>query len=153
MISVHFFTPMPSLIFLGATSIIMLFSANIYELINYLAFAESLVVFASVAGLLLMRLTRKDLDRPIKVWGLVKLQKKIYDFSWISLFRYYFSRCVFSCWYSHSSTNLKSFSLALDLFYPDYQSTLYSSTIQDGLRVFTSLGVGNLSKIEKKLKF
>ncbi|PAV62512.1 hypothetical protein WR25_00142 [Diploscapter pachys] len=67
MISVHFLTPMPSLIFLGATSIIMLFSANIYELINYLAFAESLVVFSSVAGLLLMRFTKKDLDRPIKL--------------------------------------------------------------------------------------
>ncbi|CAI5452273.1 unnamed protein product [Caenorhabditis angaria] len=70
MISIRQVTPIPSLIFLGGTSIIMLFIGNVFELINYLSFAESLVVFASVAGLLKLRysLPKEQLEtRPIKI--------------------------------------------------------------------------------------
>ncbi|CAI2354500.1 unnamed protein product [Caenorhabditis sp. 36 PRJEB53466] len=70
MISIKQLTPIPSLIFLGGTSIIMLFIGNVFKLINYLSFAESLVVFASVAGLLKLRFTLpKNVlrNRPIKI--------------------------------------------------------------------------------------
>ncbi|CAB3398454.1 unnamed protein product [Caenorhabditis bovis] len=70
MIAIKQLTPIPSLIFLGGTSIAMLFFGNVFELINYLSFAESLVVFASVAGLLKLRFTmpKEILDsRPIKI--------------------------------------------------------------------------------------
>uniref|UniRef100_A0A1I7SZD4 Large neutral amino acids transporter small subunit 1 n=1 Tax=Caenorhabditis tropicalis TaxID=1561998 RepID=A0A1I7SZD4_9PELO len=70
MISVKQLTPIPSLIFLGATSIIMLFVGNVFQLINYLSFTESLVVFASIAGLLKLRHTMPEnllKARPIKI--------------------------------------------------------------------------------------
>ncbi|GMR53949.1 hypothetical protein PMAYCL1PPCAC_24144, partial [Pristionchus mayeri] len=67
MISIRFLTPMPSLIFLGFSSICMLFFSDVHILINYLSFAESLVVALSVGGLIKMRLTRPDMDRPIKL--------------------------------------------------------------------------------------
>ncbi|CAJ0571956.1 unnamed protein product, partial [Mesorhabditis spiculigera] len=66
MINLKHVTPMPSLIFLGALAIGMLYSGNVFALINYLSFAESLVVFASVAALLWMRWSRPDMERPIK---------------------------------------------------------------------------------------
>ncbi|KAE9549451.1 hypothetical protein FO519_007345 [Halicephalobus sp. NKZ332] len=59
-------TPMPSIILLGGSAIVMLFFENIYALINYLAFGESAVVTMAVMGLLKMRLTEKDRKRPIK---------------------------------------------------------------------------------------
>lgn len=40
---------------------------DVHILINYLSFAESLVVALSVAGLIKMRFTRPELERPIKV--------------------------------------------------------------------------------------
>ncbi|CAP20786.2 Protein CBG24098 [Caenorhabditis briggsae] len=70
MISINQLTPIPSLIFLGATSIIMLFFGNVFQLINYLSFADTLVFFGSIAGLIKMRLTlpKNQLDaRPIKI--------------------------------------------------------------------------------------
>ncbi|CAD6197614.1 unnamed protein product [Caenorhabditis auriculariae] len=73
MISIKRFTPMPSLIFLGASSIAMLFIGDVFVLINYLSFAESLVVFASVAGLIKMRITHPDLHRPIRLNMLIPL--------------------------------------------------------------------------------
>ncbi|TKR93864.1 hypothetical protein L596_008241 [Steinernema carpocapsae] len=66
MINVNYITPMPSLLFLGFLSIAMLASSDIYILVNYLSFAETAVVFMSVAGLLKMRFTQPDLVRPIK---------------------------------------------------------------------------------------
>nr|pir hypothetical protein F07C3.7 - Caenorhabditis elegans [Caenorhabditis elegans] len=70
MISIRQLTPIPSLIFLGGTSIVMLFIGNVFQLINYLSFAESLVVFSSVAGLLKLRFTMPENvlnARPIKI--------------------------------------------------------------------------------------
>ncbi|CAI4225833.1 unnamed protein product [Auanema sp. JU1783] len=66
MISIRYVTPMPSLLFLGVLSIAMLFAADVFVLINYLAFAESLVVAVSVAGLIKMRLMNPDMQRPIQ---------------------------------------------------------------------------------------
>ncbi|KAI1731063.1 amino acid permease domain-containing protein [Ditylenchus destructor] len=68
MISLRYYTPTPSLLFLGITSIAMLFFADsLYALINYLAFAESAIVTTAVAGLLYLRITKPDLERPIKM--------------------------------------------------------------------------------------
>jgi L-type amino acid transporter 5 len=67
MINIHNFTPMPSLIILGCSSLIMLVISDIYILINYLAFAESAIVTMAVAGLIKMRFYNKDLPRPIKL--------------------------------------------------------------------------------------
>ncbi|CAJ0926982.1 unnamed protein product, partial [Mesorhabditis belari] len=66
MINLKYITPIPSLLFLGVLSIGMLYSGKVYALINYLAFAETLVVFGSVAGLLWMRFSRPNMERPIK---------------------------------------------------------------------------------------
>ncbi|EFO98922.1 hypothetical protein CRE_19703 [Caenorhabditis remanei] len=70
MISIKQLTPIPSLIFLGGTSIVMLFIGNVFQLINYLTFADSLVFFASTAGLLKLRATLPSSvleNRPIKI--------------------------------------------------------------------------------------
>ncbi|KAF8367411.1 aat-2 [Pristionchus pacificus] len=67
MISILYLTPMPSLIWLGFSAICMLFFSDVHILINYLSFAESLVVALSVAGLIKMRFTRPELERPIKL--------------------------------------------------------------------------------------
>uniref|UniRef100_A0A915N0J8 Amino acid permease/ SLC12A domain-containing protein n=1 Tax=Meloidogyne javanica TaxID=6303 RepID=A0A915N0J8_MELJA len=56
MINIDCLTPTPSLIFLGASSIAMLAFADVYVLINYLAFAESSVITCAVAGLIRLRL-------------------------------------------------------------------------------------------------
>jgi L-type amino acid transporter 5 len=56
MINIDCLTPTPSLIFLSASSIAMLAFADVYVLINYLAFAESSVITCAVAGLIRLRL-------------------------------------------------------------------------------------------------
>lgn len=66
MISVDYLAPSPSLLFAGAASISMLFSADVLVLVNYCAFSESLVIAASVAGLIKLRITRPDAETPIK---------------------------------------------------------------------------------------
>uniref|UniRef100_A0A914ECE2 Uncharacterized protein n=1 Tax=Acrobeloides nanus TaxID=290746 RepID=A0A914ECE2_9BILA len=67
MINIKYLTPMPSLIIVGVFSTAMLAISDIYALINYLAFAETAVVTMAVAGLIVMRWTRPDMKRPIKV--------------------------------------------------------------------------------------
>ncbi|KAE9419467.1 hypothetical protein Angca_006660 [Angiostrongylus cantonensis] len=66
MISIDYLAPTPSLLFNGASSVAMLFFADVLVLINYCAFSESLVIAASVAGLVKLRLTRPDAKTPIK---------------------------------------------------------------------------------------
>ncbi|KHJ80020.1 Asc-type amino acid transporter 1 domain protein, partial [Oesophagostomum dentatum] len=66
MISIKYLTPLPSLLFLGAASIVMLLVADVFVLINYCAFSESLVVAVSVAGLIKMRWTQSHAKSPIK---------------------------------------------------------------------------------------
>lgn len=68
MINIDYLTPMPALITLGILSVLMLVSSDIFVLINYLSFAEIGIISLSISGLIKMRFTRKDLERPIKVW-------------------------------------------------------------------------------------
>ncbi|XP_054165298.1 Y+L amino acid transporter 2-like [Oppia nitens] len=67
MINVKYFTPMPSLVFLGILSLLYLTTTEVYALINYTAFIESLAVTFSVAALLWLRYKQPNLKRPIRV--------------------------------------------------------------------------------------
>ncbi|XP_047496043.1 Y+L amino acid transporter 2-like isoform X1 [Penaeus chinensis] len=60
-------TPTPSLFFLGCFSLLYLCTTDIYSLIEYSSFVESLFILISIAGLLFMRWQRPNMTRPIKV--------------------------------------------------------------------------------------
>ncbi|KAF4523789.1 hypothetical protein B566_EDAN009022 [Ephemera danica] len=60
-------TPVPSLLFTCGMSLLMLLSANIFALINYFSFMLWLTTGFCVLGLLLMRRTRPELPRPIRL--------------------------------------------------------------------------------------
>ena len=45
----------------------MLSTDNVYQLINYTSFVESLFIAISVAGLLYLRVKQPNRERPIKV--------------------------------------------------------------------------------------
>ncbi|CAJ0593270.1 unnamed protein product [Cylicocyclus nassatus] len=66
MISINNLTPLPSLIFLGAISITMVFVGDVYTLINYTTFTESLVITSSVVGLVKLRFTQSNEKIPLK---------------------------------------------------------------------------------------
>ena len=53
--------------FQGILSILMLTTDNVFQLINYTAFVESLFWEISVLGLLILRWKQPDRERPIKV--------------------------------------------------------------------------------------
>ncbi|KAL7644942.1 UNVERIFIED_CONTAM: hypothetical protein RMT77_004759 [Armadillidium vulgare] len=67
MINVRCNTPVPSLIFLGLLSLGYLCTTDIYLLIEYSSFVESMFILISIAGLLYMRIKYPDKERPIKV--------------------------------------------------------------------------------------
>ncbi|MCL4126573.1 UNVERIFIED_CONTAM: hypothetical protein GTU68_066987 [Idotea baltica] len=67
MINVNCNTPMPSLIFLCLLSLAYLCTTDIYLLIEYSSFVESLFILMSIASLLYMRMKNPDMKRPIKV--------------------------------------------------------------------------------------
>jgi len=67
LINIDRMTPAPSLIFLGILSLVMLCTSDVYQLIDYAAFVESMFIMWSVAGLLWLRYNQPDLPRPIKV--------------------------------------------------------------------------------------
>uniref|UniRef100_A0A915I8N8 Large neutral amino acids transporter small subunit 1 n=1 Tax=Romanomermis culicivorax TaxID=13658 RepID=A0A915I8N8_ROMCU len=67
MINIKYVTPLPSLLFLGTLSCVMLTTTDVFVLINYTSFAESAVVGLAVAGLLYLRWKKPDLPRPIKL--------------------------------------------------------------------------------------
>jgi len=67
LINVKKLTPAPSLIFLGFLSLCMLCTSDIYALIDYSAFIESMFIMWSVAGLLWLRYKEPNMQRPIKV--------------------------------------------------------------------------------------
>ena len=73
LVNVGMRTPMPCLIILGLVTLAMLTSNDVYELINYTSFVESLFMAVSVAGLLWLRFKQPNRDRPIKVGGLLLL--------------------------------------------------------------------------------
>ncbi|KAM7364364.1 solute carrier family 7 member genderblind isoform 1-T4 [Cochliomyia hominivorax] len=66
-ISIKHYTPLPSLVFLCALSIIMLVCSDVYVLITYSSIVESFFIMLSVSGVLYFRYTRPNMDRPIKV--------------------------------------------------------------------------------------
>lgn len=67
MISVKRRTPVPSLVFTCILSLMYLFSKDIGQLINYFSFVTWLATGAAIGGLLIMRITHPDIQRPVKV--------------------------------------------------------------------------------------
>lgn len=60
-------TPMPALVFLGFLSLCYLCTSDVYQLIEYASFVESLFILITIAGLLYMRYKHPEMNRPIKV--------------------------------------------------------------------------------------
>jgi len=67
LITVDAVTPTPALIFLGALSLFYLGVGDIYTLIDYTAFVESMFILVSLSGLLYLRYKRPNMERPIKL--------------------------------------------------------------------------------------
>jgi len=66
-VTVNYHTPAPALVFLCILSLMCLSTSDIYRLIDYAAFVESMFILVAIAGLLYLRYTRPDLPRPIKI--------------------------------------------------------------------------------------
>uniref|UniRef100_A0A8C1CFK8 b(0,+)-type amino acid transporter 1 n=1 Tax=Cyprinus carpio carpio TaxID=630221 RepID=A0A8C1CFK8_CYPCA len=66
-ISVKRYTPSPALMFNGIVSIIYIMPADINTLINYFSFAQWAFYGLTCLALIVMRFTRKELQRPVKV--------------------------------------------------------------------------------------
>ncbi|XP_026645716.1 B(0,+)-type amino acid transporter 1 [Microtus ochrogaster] len=66
-VSVKHLTPAPALIFYGIIAIIYIIPGDINSLVNYFSFAAWMFYGMTILGLVVMRFTRKDLERPIKV--------------------------------------------------------------------------------------
>ncbi|XP_061201886.1 B(0,+)-type amino acid transporter 1 isoform X3 [Neopsephotus bourkii] len=66
-ISVKRLTPAPAIIFYGIIAIIYIIPGDIETLINYCSFAIWIFYGLTVLGLIVMRFTRKDLNRPVKI--------------------------------------------------------------------------------------
>ncbi|KAF2987074.1 hypothetical protein EK904_013761 [Melospiza melodia maxima] len=66
-ISVKRLTPAPAIIFYGAIAIIYVIPGDINSLINYFSFAVWIFYGLTVLALIVMRFTRKELKRPIRV--------------------------------------------------------------------------------------
>lgn len=67
MINTKQLTPIPSLIFIGFTSVIYLTTTQISYLIDYMTFIEALFAALAVSTLLTMRFTKPNIERPLKV--------------------------------------------------------------------------------------
>lgn len=68
LISIHHFTPIPSLIILMVMTLAYMVTSDIQLLINYVTFSESLFITASIAALIWLRIKQPERHRPIKVW-------------------------------------------------------------------------------------
>ncbi|KAM6222994.1 B(0,+)-type amino acid transporter 1 [Rhynchocyon petersi] len=66
-ISVKRLTPAPAIIFHGIVATIYVIPGDINSLVNYFSFAAWLFYGMTILGLIVMRFTRKELERPIKV--------------------------------------------------------------------------------------
>ncbi|XP_069037320.1 b(0,+)-type amino acid transporter 1 [Lepisosteus oculatus] len=66
-ISLKYYSPSPALMFNGFLSIIYIIPADIETLINYFSFAQWAFYGLTASALIVMRFTRKELDRPVKV--------------------------------------------------------------------------------------
>ncbi|XP_076041187.1 solute carrier family 7 member genderblind [Oratosquilla oratoria] len=67
LISYKWATPTPALVFLGVLSLVYLCSTDIYSLIEYASFVESMFILISILSLLYLRWKKPDMNRPIKV--------------------------------------------------------------------------------------
>ncbi|XP_036886701.1 B(0,+)-type amino acid transporter 1 [Sturnira hondurensis] len=66
-ISVRRLTPAPAIIFYGIIAIIYIIPGDINSLVNYFSFAAWFFYGLTTLALIVMRFTRKELERPIKV--------------------------------------------------------------------------------------
>ncbi|XP_044060580.1 b(0,+)-type amino acid transporter 1 isoform X3 [Siniperca chuatsi] len=66
-ISLKRYTPSPALIFNGVLAIFYIIPADINTLINYFSFAQWVFYGLTALALIVMRFTRKELHRPVKV--------------------------------------------------------------------------------------
>ncbi|XP_059201971.1 b(0,+)-type amino acid transporter 1 [Centropristis striata] len=66
-ISLKRYTPAPALIFNGILSILYIIPADINTLINYFSFAQWAFYGLTALGLIVMRFTKKELHRPVKI--------------------------------------------------------------------------------------
>ncbi|KAM4743556.1 b(0,+)-type amino acid transporter 1 [Anableps anableps] len=66
-ISLKRYTPLPALLFNGILAIFYIIPADIDTLINYFSFAQWAFYGLTALSLIVMRFTRKELDRPVKV--------------------------------------------------------------------------------------
>ncbi|KAL6461643.1 hypothetical protein MHYP_G00297870 [Metynnis hypsauchen] len=66
-ISSKYYSPAPALIFNGILAIFYIIPADINTLINYFSFAQWLFYCLTSLSLIIMRFTRKELKRPLKV--------------------------------------------------------------------------------------
>ncbi|XP_066510753.1 b(0,+)-type amino acid transporter 1-like [Hoplias malabaricus] len=66
-ISPKYYTPSPALIFNGILSIFYIIPAEISSLINYFSFAQWVFYGLTALALIVMRFTRPELERPVKV--------------------------------------------------------------------------------------
>ncbi|XP_040572464.1 Y+L amino acid transporter 2 [Lepeophtheirus salmonis] len=67
LITLDSLTPKPALVFLAILSLAYLQIGNIYTLIEYSSFVESMFILITISGLLYMRWKKPDMKRPIKV--------------------------------------------------------------------------------------
>ncbi|XP_024600861.1 cystine/glutamate transporter isoform X2 [Neophocaena asiaeorientalis asiaeorientalis] len=67
MIHIRKHTPLPAVIVLHSLTMVMLFSGDLYSLLNFLSFARWLFIGLAVAGLIYLRYKRPDMHRPFKV--------------------------------------------------------------------------------------
>lgn len=67
MIDARRLTPVPALLVESAIGLALLAISDITVLITYWGFAQTVVYFLAVAGLLKLRWQRPKMDRPIKV--------------------------------------------------------------------------------------
>ncbi|KAK2492494.1 hypothetical protein MC885_007927 [Smutsia gigantea] len=65
-ISVKHLTPAPALIFYGIIATIYIIPGDINSLVNYFSFAAWMFYGLTILGLIVMRFTRKEAERPIK---------------------------------------------------------------------------------------
>ncbi|XP_038556749.1 b(0,+)-type amino acid transporter 1 isoform X3 [Micropterus salmoides] len=66
-ISLKHYTPSPALIFNGVLSLFYIIPADINTLINYFSFAQWVFYGLTALALIVMRFTRRELNRPVKV--------------------------------------------------------------------------------------
>uniref|UniRef100_H3AWG2 Solute carrier family 7 member 9 n=2 Tax=Latimeria chalumnae TaxID=7897 RepID=H3AWG2_LATCH len=66
-ISVKYLTPLPAVVFNGILASCYIIPANITSLINFFSFAQWLFYGMAISALIVMRFTRKELKRPLRV--------------------------------------------------------------------------------------